>query len=81
MPLRFYWGTDISGCFPAGDVAGGYCLFSWFLFARYYRLPNHGWAVLPGLLLALIYSTTQELRGAHFLSHDVISIALCWFVS
>jgi membrane-associated PAP2 superfamily phosphatase len=28
-----------------------------------------------------LYGLTQQLRGAHFLSHDLVSIALCWFVS
>jgi membrane-associated PAP2 superfamily phosphatase len=79
-PLHFYWGSDVSGCFPAGHAAAGYCLLAWFFFARYYRFANYGYAVLPGLLLGLLYSTTQEMRGAHFLSHDVVSIALCWFV-
>jgi len=75
------WQQDPSGCFPAGHAAGGYVLLVWFFFARRYQLPGYRWAWLPGLLIGLVFGIDQELRGAHFLSHDLAAILLCWVVS
>ena len=33
------------------------------------------------LLLGVVYSAGQWARGVHFLSHDVWSLAICWFVA
>lgn len=70
----------VGGCFPAGHAAGGYCLFALYFFARQYRLPMPSAWLLPGLVVGLAFGLAQELRGAHFLSHDLVSAGLCWFV-
>jgi len=31
-----------------------------------------------GLLLGVVFGMAQELRGAHFLSHDLWSLAVAW---
>ena len=72
---------EVNGCFPAGHAAGGYCLFALYFFARQYRLPMPSAWLLPGLVVSVAYGLAQELRGAHFLSHDVASAELCWLVS
>ena len=66
-------------CFPAGHASGGYawlCLA--FLFPRHSR--HFRLALLPGALLGVGFGLAQQLRGAHFLSHDLMTIALCWLV-
>jgi membrane-associated PAP2 superfamily phosphatase len=72
---------EVGGCFPAGHATGGYCLVAFYFFARVHGLRRPALWLLPGLVVGLVYGLTQELRGAHFLSHDMVSIALCWFVS
>ncbi|MES1928998.1 hypothetical protein SADO_07077 [Salinisphaera dokdonensis CL-ES53] len=72
---------EVGGCFPAGHAAGGYCLFALFFFARQYPLGRAIWWLVPGIVVGIIYGLAQELRGAHFLSHDMVSAGLCWFVS
>jgi len=72
---------EVSGCFPAGHAAGGYCLVALYFFARVYALRKQFLWLLPAVIVGLTYGLTQELRGAHFLSHDIASAALCWFVS
>ncbi|MEZ5543009.1 MAG: phosphatase PAP2 family protein [Pseudomonadota bacterium] len=64
--------------FPGGHASGG---FAWF--GPYFLLLAAGsrWrrpALLFPLLLGGVFALTQELRGAHFLSHDLISLAICW---
>ena len=72
---------DVGGCFPAGHAAGGYCLVALYFFARHYYLQRPWLWLLPAVFIGPLYGLTQQLRGAHFLSHDLVSIALCWFVS
>jgi len=78
--LHLYWGQDVGGCFPAGHAAGGYCFLVWFFFARHYRFPGYQFVLLPGIILGLTNGIDQQLRGAHFLSHDLSAILLCWVV-
>jgi membrane-associated PAP2 superfamily phosphatase len=64
--------------FPGGHASGGFAWFGpYFLLlaagSRYRRL-----ALLFPLLLGGLFAATQELRGAHFLSHDLIALAICW---
>ena len=67
-------------CYPAGHASGGYawlCLV--FLFP--FRSRAFYIALLPGVLLGLTFGITQQLRGEHFASHDIATIAICWLVS
>ena len=67
-------------CFPAGHASGGYawiCLGFLFPFGS----KQFYWAILPGLALGLCFGFAQQLRGAHFISHDLLTIAMCWLTS
>jgi membrane-associated PAP2 superfamily phosphatase len=33
------------------------------------------------LSVGLIFGISQQLRGAHFISHDLWTLAICWFFS
>jgi membrane-associated PAP2 superfamily phosphatase len=35
--------------------------------------------LFPGLFVGFVFAFGQQARGAHFLSHDLWSISLCWF--
>jgi len=68
-------------CFPAGHASAGYAWLA---------LGCAAVAVTPRLLplglgmpllLGLVFGLGQQLRGAHFLSHDLWSLVLCWTVS
>jgi membrane-associated PAP2 superfamily phosphatase len=66
-----------SQCFPAGHASVGYAWVALFFFfsgwAMSWRYLVLSLAILAGLTLGL----TQQLRGAHFLSHDITSLMLC----
>ena len=70
-----------NACFPAAHASSG---FAWI--ALYFCLlqVRPAWRK-AGLALALamggIFALSQELRGAHFLSHDLTTIMLCWGVA
>ncbi|WP_192954739.1 phosphatase PAP2 family protein [Gallaecimonas mangrovi] len=70
-------GMPSSQCFPAGHASSGY---AWL--ALYFAIPGRKkWALLPGALLGLTFGIDQQLRGAHFLSHDAWTIMLSLTIS
>lgn len=68
-------------CFPAGHSSAGFAWVSLYFFALLVR-PAWRWRGLAvGLLAGGVFGLAQQLRGAHFLSHDVWTLATCWVVS
>lgn len=68
-------------CFPAGHASGGYAWVAlYFFFARV--RPSWRWFGLAiGLFAGLVFGFAQQLRGAHFISHDVATLTVCWTVA
>lgn len=62
-------------CFPAGHSSATYSLLSYY-FGK--KLLNNGKLIylLPGILLGLLFGCTQQIRGAHFPSHDIATILI-----
>jgi len=69
------------GCFPAGHSSAGYGWFGFYYFVRHYWPRWQWWALASVLLLGLVFGIGQQLRGAHFVSHDVWTLGLCWFIA
>jgi len=70
-----------SACFPAGHASAGYTWIACYFFFAAIR-PHWRWAGLAvGIGLGLTFGITQQLRGAHFLSHDLWTVMICWTVS
>jgi membrane-associated PAP2 superfamily phosphatase len=68
-------------CFPAGHAGSGYAWVALFFFMREVR-PQWRWpALLTALAVGAIFGLAQQLRGAHFLSHDLWSLAISWAVA
>ncbi|MGV8939919.1 MAG: phosphatase PAP2 family protein [Lysobacter sp.] len=70
-----------AACFPAGHASAGYGWVTLYFFLLAVR-PRWRWA---GLAIALVaggvFGFSQQLRGAHFLSHDLWSLMTCWLVA
>ena len=44
--------------------------------------PAWRWmALAAGLMIGAIFGWTQQVRGAHFLSHDLWTLLICWVVA
>ncbi|QOR38053.1 phosphatase PAP2 family protein [Billgrantia diversa] len=70
-----------TACFPAGHASAGYAWVALYFFFSF-TLPRLRWAGLTiGLGLGLLFGVAQQLRGAHFLSHDLWTLMLCWTIS
>jgi len=74
--------------FPSGHASGGYAFFSFYFacliagMTDLVSVPTR-WQklmLMPGLMVGLTFGFAQQLRGAHFLSHDIASAAVCWLV-
>ena len=70
-----------AGCFPAGHATAGYAWIAmyWALHHHANRFSSLGF-YLP-LVVGAIFGFAQELRGAHFLSHDITSFFIAWISS
>lgn len=64
--------------FPGGHSSGGFAFLSvYFVLLIMNHSKRHLGLLIP-LVLGTIFAFVQEMRGAHFLSHDIVSFAICW---
>ncbi|MGO1000671.1 phosphatase PAP2 family protein [Lysobacter sp. CA196] len=65
-------------CFPAGHASAGYAWVALYFFFPVVQ-PHLRWLGLAiGLGLGLLFGVSQQLRGAHFLSHDLWTLGIAW---
>ncbi len=74
-------GSAVGHDFPAGHASGGYAFLSLYFFFRLYKPAWRFYGLFIGLFLGLLYGFGQQMRGAHFLSHDLFSLVICWYSS
>ena len=75
------WVRNGSQCFPAGHASAGFAWVSLYFVGLHASASWRFCALIFALLLGCIFGISQQLRGAHFLSHDVWSFGICWVVS
>lgn len=75
------FGAGSGRCFPAGHASGAYAWVALYFFCRVYKPQWRMAALAFTLLLGMSFGIAQQLRGAHFLSHDVWTLAICWYIS
>ncbi len=67
-------------CFPAGHASAGYAWFAlYFAAAEFWPQLRHR-ILVTVLFIGALFGFAQQLRGAHFLSHDLWSLVVCWSV-
>ncbi|KQY50596.1 hypothetical protein ASD14_12695 [Lysobacter sp. Root494] len=77
----FEWrpaGMGAARCFPAGHASGGYAWLATYFFLLAVKPQWRRWGLAVGIGAGLLFGISQQLRGAHFLSHDLAAIAICW---
>lgn len=75
----FHWGAK--GCTPAGHSSGGYTWVALYFIAKVYCPRWQMVSLLPGFLIGCTLGLTQQVRGEHFISHDLWTLCICWLVS
>lgn len=68
-------------CFPAGHASGGYAWLAFYFLAVHLQSRWRWLGLGLALTLGLIFGISQQLRGAHFISHDLWTLGICWFFS
>ena len=71
-------GLQRGACFPAGHASGGY---AWVALYYFFLAIRPGWrwlGLVTGLSAGLLFGISQQLRGAHFVSHDICTLGICW---
>lgn len=68
-------------CFPSGHASSGFALFAFYFFCRVHAPALRWYAFGLAMVVGLTFGIAQQLRGAHYVSHDVWTIAICWFVA
>lgn len=74
-------GLGRGACFPAGHASGGYAWSALYFFFAATRPGWRWWGLGAGLGVGLLFGISQQLRGAHFLSHDIWTLGLCWMTA
>ena len=70
-----------SRCFPAGHASVGY---AWVALYDFFARVKPSWrraGLLAGLTAGAVLGLNQQLRGAHFMSHDLTTLLLCLLCS
>lgn len=70
-----------AGCYPGSHASAGFALLAVYFVLRDRRPRAARWSLAGAILLGMILSFGQQSRGAHFLSHDLTSAAIAWFLS
>ena len=73
-------GLPQAKCFPGAHSSSGFALMCFYFVWRDRSRRLARWALAGGIAVGLLFSIGQEARGAHFLSHDLASAAIVWFV-
>jgi membrane-associated PAP2 superfamily phosphatase len=77
------WGVDDGGpggCFPAGHASAAFAYMGGYFVLR--RVSSRVAAVWLGAAVAagLVLGVSQQLRGAHYMSHTLWTAWVCWTV-
>jgi membrane-associated PAP2 superfamily phosphatase len=67
-------------CFPAAHASSGFALMALYFVFRDRDRKLAYWGLGAGVLVGLVFGFAQQSRGAHFLSHDLWSAMLAWFI-
>jgi membrane-associated PAP2 superfamily phosphatase len=67
-------------CFPGAHSSSGFALLAFYFGLRERSRRLARGALIGAIAVGVAFSIGQEARGAHFLSHDLSSAAIVWFV-
>lgn len=83
QPFNWLWhspapGAVLGQCFPAGHASVGFGWLALYFYWRDSSAARARFALFGALALGAVLGLVQQLRGAHFISHDITTAWLCW---
>ena len=77
-----FWQRDGGGghCFPAGHASTGFAFMAAYFGLKQNNAPAAWVWLLVALLIGFELGISQQIRGAHFMSHTLWTAWLCWTV-
>ena len=73
-------GLPAAACFPGAHSSSAFALFSLYFLLLGGSLLRARLALGGVVLLGSVFSIAQQSRGAHFLSHDLVSALFAWLI-
>ena len=67
--------------FPAGHTSAAFAWVALYFVARAFGVRRPLYWLAPGLLLGVSFAWVQHVRGAHFPSHNLWTLAIAWVVA
>ena len=67
-------------CFPGGHASAGFALMAFYFAWRDQHKSLSYWFLYGGLILGLLMGLAQMIRGEHFMSHNIWTGLIAWFV-
>ncbi|QVK23225.1 phosphatase PAP2 family protein [Shewanella dokdonensis] len=81
FPNSLFSPMDLGQCFPGGHSSGAFAWVALYYFALH-QMPSKRFRFLSfAVILGIVFAVCQELRGAHFLTHDLTSLLLSWVIA
>lgn len=82
VPLleRDFLNAEPGRCFPAGQASAGYAWIALYFAALLYKPEWRCKGLAVGLSFGLLLGIAQQIRGAHFLSHDLTTAWIAWVI-
>lgn len=74
-------GATVGHAFPGGHSSGGFGLLALYFLLLHYAPRYRFVGLAAGLIVGGAFGAAQEMRGAHFLSHDLFSAVICWYAA
>ncbi len=68
-------------CFPGGHASTGFALVTGYFVYRLSNIKKACFFLVAGLILGFAMGWAQMMRGAHFLSHNLWTLWICWCVN
>lgn len=71
-------GLELGRCWPSGHASVGFCFVAFYFVARFFCFRHAARVLALTLGLGLLFTLSQTVRGAHFLSHGLWTGLIIW---
>ena len=80
--FKFFQTNQYLGqCFPGGHVSSVYSFLGFYFYAKLFAANKAKFLLSAILIAGLMLDISQQLRGAHFFSHNLWTLIIAWLSS